>query len=102
VRHHHHQRRRIGDYSSPSIFLLPCGKGEIVVLQGQGSCWHVGKVLHGVPREVLSFAQNHYPKGKNHQFLARIHRNHTRGVGEAPRIHPCMPTPRYGKLAGAL
>ena len=73
-----------------------------MVLQGQGNYQHVEQVFHSVPHEILPYEQNQCPKVENFKFPAEYYGIHPRGVGEAARIHPYLPTPRDGKLASPL
>ena len=69
-----------------------------MVLQGPRSCQHMEQVFHDISHEVLRDEQNQHPSWKNFQLLADIIRILPRSVGEAARIHPCLPTPWNGKL----
>ena len=60
------------------------------------------QVFHGVPCEVLRNGQNQCPSWKNFQLPADSIRIHPRSMGKATRIHPCLPTPRDGRLADPL
>ena len=72
-----------------------------MVLQGQGSCQHVGEMLHSVPHKILPHGQNQCPKGENFELLADFNGNYPRGVAEVAGLHPGMPAPRDSKLARA-
>jgi len=70
-------------------------KSETMVLQGKGSCQHVGQMFHSVPRQVRPREQNQCPKEKNSQLSVEHHRVNSRGMGKTTRLHPSMPTPRH-------
>ena len=46
----------------------------------------VGQMFRDVPRQVLPHGQNQCPEGMNFELLAKLHVNHSRGVG----IHVCL------------
>ena len=62
-----------------------------MVLQGEGSCQHVGKIFCCVPHEFFHHGQNQCREGENFKFLADFNGIHPRGVGEAAGLHPGMP-----------
>jgi hypothetical protein len=64
-----------------------------VVLQGEESYQDVGEMFHGIPRHVLPHEQNQRSKGKNFELLAKLHGNHSQGMGEVAGLHPSMPAP---------
>ena len=73
MRHHRHKRRRTLKHQALFVSLLPCGEGEVVVLQGQGSHQHMGEMVHDIPREILPHGQNQCPEGENFQLPAEFH-----------------------------
>jgi hypothetical protein len=46
------------EHQALSISILPCGKGETMVLPEQGSYRHVGQMFCSVPYEVFPHRQN--------------------------------------------
>jgi hypothetical protein len=72
VQHHCHKRRHTSKHHTLFVSLLPCGEGEVVVLQGQGSRQHMEQMFRDVPHEVLPHGQNQRHEGENFKLLAEF------------------------------